>query len=119
MKRLILTLMLLSACGCVSCVVAAVSPQREEVQRRSFLRGDVLEIDLREAGKLNEYLGPGEDRQVRCIRLSGVMNGDDAKFIKKRRRHDHMLDTILSLTQTSNPLFTAFHTFETTLNIIL
>ena len=83
MKRLILTLMLLSACGCVSCVVAAVSPQREEVQRRSFLRGDVLEIDLREAGKLNEYLGPGEDRQVRCIRLSGVMNGDDAKFIKK------------------------------------
>lgn len=52
-------------------------------EHRSFLRGDVLEIDLREAGSLDKYLNPDEQKRVRCIRLSGVMNGDDAKFIRK------------------------------------
>lgn len=62
--------------------MALSSPQRVE-QRRSFLRGDVLDVELHQAGTLNEYLGAGEDRRVRCIRLSGVMDGDDAKFIRK------------------------------------
>ena len=56
---------------------------REPESRRSFLRGDVLDIDLRDAGKLDQYLAPDEQKRVRCIRLSGVMNGDDAKFIRK------------------------------------
>lgn len=71
----------------MSCVAALAAgepaSQSQEQSRRSFLRGDVLEIELREAGTLEQYLGPGEDRRVRCIRLSGVMNGDDAKFIRR------------------------------------
>lgn len=68
-------------CLTINCAIAANAPQ--EQARRSFLRGDVLEIDLRDAGKLNEYLGPGEDQRVRYLRLSGVINGDDIKFIKR------------------------------------
>ncbi|MBR5638577.1 MAG: leucine-rich repeat domain-containing protein [Muribaculaceae bacterium] len=56
---------------------------REPEQHRSFLRGDVLEIDLRDAGTLDKYLTIDEQKRVRCIRLNGVMNGDDAKFIRK------------------------------------
>ncbi len=67
-------------------IVSALSDlmaQPQDTPRRSFLRGDVLEIDLREAGTLDRYLAPDEQKRVRCIRLSGVMNGYDAKFIRK------------------------------------
>lgn len=80
-KQLVTFLIVIMGLG-VAYSSPSLTPQRE-VQRRSFLRGDVLDIDLRDAGKLSEYLGPGEDRRVRCLRISGVMNGDDAKFIKR------------------------------------
>lgn len=81
MKKLFIVTLLMSLWGAVAIAGELALPQ--ESQRRSFLRGDVLEIDLRDAGKLHEYIGPGEDRRVRCIRLSGVINGDDIKFIKR------------------------------------
>lgn len=59
------------------------SPSVPPETRRSFLHGDVLDVDLREAGTLDQYLNLDEQKRVRCIRLSGVMNGDDAKFIRK------------------------------------
>lgn len=82
MRKKVSALIIMFLAASAACVVMG-EPQQHEGQRRSFLRGDVLEIDLREAGTLDKYLGPGEDRRVRCIRLSGVMNGDDAKFIKR------------------------------------
>lgn len=76
---LVWTLLLFSVAVCEQ----SSAQIRETEHHRSFLRGDVLEIDLREAGSLDKYLTIDEMKQVRCIRLSGVMNGDDAKFIRK------------------------------------
>jgi len=77
---------------------------REPEQHRSFLRGDVLDINLREAGTLDKYLNLVEQKRVRCIRLSGVMNGNDAKFIRKicersgaRDENDRSVDNYLDL----------------------
>lgn len=81
-KSFVFLFVMIVSCGMAIAMPENV-PQRPDDNRRSFLRGDVLDIDLRDAGKLNEYLGPGEDRRVRCIRLSGVMNGDDAKLIRR------------------------------------
>lgn len=84
--------------------MAARAEVPQERARRSFLRGDVLDIDLREAGTLKEYLLPGEENRVRCIRLSGVMNGDDASFIRKicsrskaRDENERSVDNYLDL----------------------
>lgn len=81
-KRFGVLLFSLLTCGIIFCAYCE-SPALPPESRRSFLRGDVLEIDLREAGSLDKYLTPDEQKRVRCIRLSGVMNGDDAKFIRK------------------------------------
>ncbi len=54
-----------------------------EHHHRSFLRGDVLEIDLREPGTLDSYINDDEEKQVRCIRLNGSINGDDIRVIKR------------------------------------
>lgn len=81
-NRLLVFLGLLLTCSVVFCDQVGAQG-REPERRRSFLRGDVLDLDLREAGTLDQYLAPDEQKRVRCIRLSGVMNGDDAKFIRK------------------------------------
>ena len=62
---------------------ALISPDEVVRPRKSYLRGDVLDVDLRQPGTLKEYISPDEEKLVRCIRLSGSMNGDDAKLIKK------------------------------------
>ncbi|MBR5117982.1 MAG: leucine-rich repeat domain-containing protein [Muribaculaceae bacterium] len=80
-NRFILFLMLLS-CSVAICF-ASNAQSRDTDKKRSFLRGDVLEIDLREAGTLYQYLSTDEQKRVRCIRLNGVMNSDDAWFIRK------------------------------------
>lgn len=81
-KRFGFLLLSLLTCGMLYSAFCK-SPSVPPESRRSFLRGDVLDIDLREAGTLDQYLNPDEQKRVRCIRLSGVMNGDDAKFIRK------------------------------------
>ena len=64
-------------------VTASIAPDEENRPRRTLLKGDVLDVDLRQPGTLKDYLSPEEEKLVRCIRLSGTMNGDDAKFIKQ------------------------------------
>lgn len=102
-KRFGVLLLSLLTCGIIFSAFSK-SPAVPPENRRSFLRGDVLEIDLREAGTLDQYLSPDEQKRVRCIRLSGVMNGDDAKFIRKicdrssaRDENDRSVDNYLDL----------------------
>lgn len=83
MKQKVVILFLLLMSNVAAWGASEPVSQTQDGPRRSFLHGDVLEIELREAGTLEQYLGPGEDRRVRYIRLSGVMNGDDAKFIRR------------------------------------
>jgi hypothetical protein len=80
-NRLLLFLMLFF-CSVAFCSYSSAQGYEPD-HYRSFLRGDVLEIDLREAGSLDKYLNSDDQKRVRCIRLSGVMNGDDAKFIRR------------------------------------
>ena len=82
-KRLSALLLLWVMLGGIMNAAPRQSNAPDEEHRRSFLRGDVLEVNLRNAGTLKEYLAPDEEKRVRCIRLSGVMNGDDAKFIRR------------------------------------
>lgn len=82
MKRNRFILFLLLSCNVALCSYCNAQDTGSQ-KKRSFLHGDVLEIDLREAGTLYQYLATDEQKRVRCIRLSGVMNGDDAKFIRK------------------------------------
>ena len=92
MKKLFKTfLAILIICG-TAISSWGISSVPQESKNRSFLRGDVLEVNIREAGTFHEYLHPGEDKRVRCIRLSGVMNGDDAKEIKNICRRSSACD---------------------------
>ena len=83
MRKFVSSLALLFIACFFSKVSATVSSVPQDRPPRSYLRGDVLDVDLREAGTLKEYLLPTEENRVRCIRLRGVMNGDDANYIRK------------------------------------
>ena len=77
-KAFLLTLFILLA----GRMLALTSPQ-EQAPPKSFLKGDVLELDLRDPGTLEKFLAPGDEKRVRCIRLSGVINGDDMRTLKR------------------------------------
>lgn len=61
---------------------ATPSPQDTENTRHSLLKGDVLDVELRNPGTLANFITPGDEKRVRCIRLSGTINGDDIKTMK-------------------------------------
>lgn len=89
-KKPFLFILMILTCGVLFSSVAIPQerkperkPESKPESKRSFLKGDVLDINLREAGKLNEYLPEEDIKRVRCIRLSGVINGDDIKFMKR------------------------------------
>lgn len=58
-------------------------PQDGEKVRKSLLRGDVLDVELKNPGTLADFLAIGDERRVRCIRLSGTINGDDIRTLKR------------------------------------
>ena len=89
MKKIILTLALISGLGTpsiftfVPCATAQVLGGEGPRARQSGLRGDVLDVNLRNPGTLEDCITPSEMDRVRCIRLSGSINGDDIRFIRK------------------------------------
>ena len=89
MKKIILTLALISGIGApsiftfVPCATAQVLGGEGPRARQSGLRGDVLDVNLRNPGTLEDCITPSEMDRVRCIRLSGSINGDDIRFIRK------------------------------------
>lgn len=84
MKKIISLLFLLLGTVDVNCFAAIVPmPQDGGYERRSLLKGDVLDVELKNPGTLAEFITPGDEKRVRCIRLSGTINGDDIKTLKK------------------------------------
>ena len=81
MKKIILILFFLLLHSAISFPLGAATPPDDE--RRSLLKGDLLDVELKNPGTLADYLVPGDEKRVRCIRLSGAINGDDIKVIKK------------------------------------
>ena len=43
----------------------ALTPPQEQAPPKSFLRGDVLELDLRDPGTLEKFIAPGDEKRVR------------------------------------------------------
>ena len=86
MKKVILSLILLAGLGVVNCFAIKPVATPQVLGGRpgqSMLKGDVLDIGLREPGSLEKSLTTTEMDRVRSIRLSGSMNGDDIRFIRK------------------------------------
>ena len=111
MKKIILTLALISGIGApsiftfVPCATAQVLGGEGPRARQSGLRGDVLDVNLRNPGTLEDCITPSEMDRVRCIRLSGSINGDDIGFI----RTDVLNDAFNALIQSDYSLCCIFY----------
>ena len=82
MNKLLFAFILITCCYSTTMATSHQAPPADE-PRKSYLKGDVLDIELRDPGTLDKFIAPDEEKQVRCIRLSGAINGDDIKVIKR------------------------------------
>jgi len=85
-KTIALIMLVVLAVGSIAAQDRKSAPRRDRTDRSRYERsryGDVADLRIREAGTLEQELGPEKEKQVRLLIVSGNLNDRDLRYIKK------------------------------------